>query len=375
MAQAPYKILFCIGIIYGLLGTWCWIFVRLGWMPYPLFKHAEWMVLGFLLSFATGFLMTAIPRFLNAPVCELWELIAASVLAMLPFGGLWASAEWIAWGGILQLGWLMFFGMKRILKRSFLPPPSFVFLPVGILSGLVGCIFIGLNPSAPGRVLLYEGMMLAFVLGIGSKLVTALLGWSKPIQVQLIESRFWKNSDSIFFIEAIAFGFGSLFHALGRAPMGDLCWSLVATSVGFRLWKVYRLPQARGSLAYILWLSTIFIIVGLWLVVAFPAHRIHMMHFIYIGGMALMTLMIATRVILSHGGYSLDLELNSRPLLIIGCLFLFAAATRVSAPFIQNELYFSHLAYAGGTLSLAFLVWGAMFLKKIFKSSSELTSK
>lgn len=366
MAQTPYKILFCIGILYGLLGTWCWIFVRLGWMPYPLFKHAEWMVLGFLLSFATGFLMTAIPRFLNAPVCELWELVAASVLAILPFGGLWASAERIAWGGILQLGWLIFFGVKRLLKRSFSPPPSFVFLPVGILSGLVGCMIIGLNPSAPGRVLLYEGMMLAFVLGIGSKLIPALLGWSKPIQVQLHESKFWKNSDSIFFIEATTFAFGTLFHALGKTQVGDLFWSLVATSIGFRLWKVYRLPQSRGFLAYILWLSAIFIIVGLWLVVTFPSYRIHMMHFIYISGMALMTLMIATRVILSHGGYSLDLELNSKGLLVVGGLFLFAAATRVSAPFIQNETYFSHLAYAGGTLSLAFLIWAAAFLKKIF---------
>jgi uncharacterized protein involved in response to NO len=157
--------------------------------------------------------------------------------------------------------------------------------------------------------------------------------------------------------------------------IGDLCWSLVATSVGLRLWKVHRLPQSRGYLARVLWLSAIFIIVGLWLVAAFPDQRIHMMHFIYIGGMALMTLMIATRVILSHGGYSLDLELNSRSLGIIGGLFLFATATRVSAPFIQNELYFSHLAYAGGTLSLAMLIWASKFLKKVFKSSSDSACK
>lgn len=92
-----------------------------------------------------------------------------------------------------------------------------------------------------------------------------------------------------------------------------------------------------------------------------------MMHFVYISGMGLMTLMIGTRVILSHGGYSLQLEFRSKSIVVIGALFLIAAATRVSAPYIPNELYFTHLAYAGGTLSLGILVWTAEFLRRIGK--------
>lgn len=363
---SPYKYLFCIGFVYALIGSGSWIFFRLGWMDYPTVIHGEWMMLGFLLSYVMGFLMTAIPRFLNAPVCKKWELIVAIILALLPLGGFWLSVKWVAAGGVLQLCFLAYFGFHRFRRREFDPPPSFIFLPLGIFSGVLGCLFIIYDPTSTGRVLVLEGMMLAFILGVGAKLITALLGWSPPVQIDLDQNKFWKRKDRMFLIEAFAFLSGMLIHAMGFVRQGDALWAIVSASIGLRLWKLYRLPLSKSRLSLLLWLASLFVVLGLGCLPVIPSMRIHFIHFVYIGGMALMTLMIATRVILSHGGYPLLIEVKSRSLLWTGILVFVAALTRVFAPYMGFERYFNHLAYASIMMILGFSIWAVIFLKKIF---------
>src|SRR5690606_6854530 len=94
-----------------------------------------------------------------------------------------------------------------------------------------------------------------------------------------------------------------------------------------------------------LWISGWSIVVGLLLNAALPAYSIHVMHLVYAGGMGLMTLMIATRVTLSHGRHDLSLESRSRILAATGALVVCAALTRVSAGWLP-EVYLTHLGYA-----------------------------
>jgi hypothetical protein len=141
---SPYKFLFCIGFIYALIGSGSWIFFRLGWMDYPTVIHGEWMMLGFLLSYVMGFLMTAIPRFLNAAVCKSWELIVAIILALLPLGGFWLSVRWVAAGGILQLFFLAYFVFNA--KSNYFGLDNLT-IRVTLLSSLLPFLFFGLNTS------------------------------------------------------------------------------------------------------------------------------------------------------------------------------------------------------------------------------------
>jgi uncharacterized protein involved in response to NO len=95
-------------------------------------------------------------------------------------------------------------------------------------------------------------------------------------------------------------------------------------------------------------------------------YYIHLMHLFYISGLSLLTLMIATRVTLSHGGHGTQLEIKSKSLKVIIGLFVLAALTRMSAGFIP-VLYLSHLFYAASVWIIGMLVWAVVFLPKIFK--------
>lgn len=85
-----------------------------------------------------------------------------------------------------------------------------------------------------------------------------------------------------------------------------------------------------------------------------------------------MTLCIATRVVLAHGGFSLEPEISSKGLFVCGALCIVAAVTRMSAVFLPSESYFLHLSYAGAALALGFIVWGgAIGYKLLLKSPAD----
>jgi len=355
----PYRILFLIGLLYALGGLLLWVVFPWGQMSYPGFQHADWMMQGFLLSFAMGFLMTALPKFLNAAPCRSWELGIAIGCAALP---LMRSIfpQFTQWPTeLIPFFWLVVYAARRFRKAEFQPPPSFIFIPLGLLSGILGVY---------SKILITEGALLAFVLGIGSKLIPALLGHSKPVLIQLGERKSFADEKLIFFGAAL-FLTGIILHLNSATLWADLCWALVSTSLAIQFWKLLHRPKMRGYLSHLLWISSWTLILCLWLVVVVPHYRVHVMHGIYIGGMTLMTLCIATRVILAHGGFSLQPEISSKGLLFTGLLCVIAAVTRVSAIFLPSESYFLHLSYAGAVLVLGFIVWAGTIGYKLFVHS------
>ena len=110
------------------------------------------------------------------------------------------------------------------------------------------------------------------------------------------------------------------------------------------------------------------LILGTWAPALFPSFAIHGVHLAFMGGFGLMTLMIASRVTLAHGGYGLELEANSKAIAITGVLILFAAATRVTAILIPNS-YLPHLAYAAMIWIIALGVWSWSFIPRMLMKS------
>lgn len=360
---SPYKLLFTIGTGHLLLGALVWLLHVLGIMPYPAGAHAALMIQGFLLSFAMGFLMTAIPRFLDAPFASKGEVQGAVLICALPLISLWPLTP--AWAlpviGVIQVGFLFVFAARRFFSRNFMPPPSFILIPVGLLSGLVGSVMIFYQNPA-GRPLQLMGLMLAFVLGIGAKLVSALLGWQPPIMIELDQRKASRHWEPFFILVAGVYLIGILTHALGSTQLGDFLWAICSTAVGVTKWKIFSKPRTEGRLAWCLWISIWSVVLGLWLMALFPGLRVHFEHIIYVTGMALMTLTVACRVILSHGGHGIELEKRSRSLLAMCLLLLLAMATRVTAVFMSPESYFRHLAYAALILIVGVLVWSFVFI-------------
>lgn len=103
-------------------------------------------------------------------------------------------------------------------------------------------------------------------------------------------------------------------------------------------------------------LSCLFLIVASWFLCFFIDESIHYKHLIYIGSYVLMTLLVASRVILAHGNEGLDIEHKKMPYLIVGLLTTVAALTRVSA-YLMGDGYIHHLGYAGSLLLFSTFVW------------------
>jgi len=79
----------------------------------------------------------------------------------------------------------------------------------------------------------------------------------------------------------------------------------------------------------------------------------------------MITLLIASRVTLSHGGFSLDAELSSRIFAITSLFIALSAVTRTTA--IWTASYYQHLTYAAALWIIAILSWGIYFLPKMMK--------
>jgi uncharacterized protein involved in response to NO len=78
----PYRLLFPLGILIGLLGVAMWPLYYSGWisLPFPVPHHAHIMIQGFFGSFVFGFLGTAMPRMLTAPKLKAIEVGCIIVL-------------------------------------------------------------------------------------------------------------------------------------------------------------------------------------------------------------------------------------------------------------------------------------------------------
>ncbi len=370
----PYRILFPLGLVHAIVGTVVWILFSLDLSTYPGLTHPHRMMGGFLFSFATGFMMTAIPRFTGTARSSKLELLLAAILSL---SALFTPTP------LAVLGMLLFistFFVRRFLSKFFALPPHFLFLPIGLILGITGSILLILVQSQtiaatytiPGKVFLYHGTMLAFLLGIGATLISALLGWAAPPthHIESVKSTTHTRKSSLrnWIIPSLQAGIFLLGFAaeLNLDPsIGRGLRAICATWIGMQNWRLYRLPKLYARLPFWIWISAWVLLIGLWIHALFPVLDIHAAHLIFISGFGLMTLLVASRVILAHGRYPLDLESKSRIYAVIGILILMTATTRFTAQWTPS--IFQHFAYAAAIWIVALIAWGSLFLPKMLR--------
>ncbi len=351
---------------------------------YPGTYHATIMIGGFLFLMAVGFLMTAIPAFTDTNKASSQELGMAIFLSLLlAIAGILNQPIIFHRCLLVEMVFLVFYGVKRVLKRKDDPPPTFIFVGFGILCGLCGMAIICLddigtvsgNWSMLGHNLFFQGMMLSLVLGVGSRLLPALMGWEEMPLVQITMSnspkpKFLTNQMWLLLILMIALGLSFFIEAFMNSQIGRTLRALVPTIIAFRFWQLHKLPLEKTWLSRWIWISGWCIVIGLWGYSLFPSYGVHLMHVTFIGGFSLLTLMIATRVTIAHGDEEYDLEGKSRGLKWAGILILAAMVTRVLAPFTMGT-YRSHLGYASIMWIFALILWSFVFFKRIlFHKSS-----
>lgn len=375
----PYRILFPLGALAAILGSVFWIRFGFGVAgAYPGGYHPDLMIGGFIFAFAAGFLMTAVPQFTGGRHASGREfaVMTTLVLACLILGLLPARLPFHITSA-LALANLTGFCGRRFLARTYDPPRFFVFVGLGLATGILGAILLAAADSGVveggwaslGKLLYTQGMALSLIVGVGTNLLPAIFGWSDlPIQLTRLDAPTRHALLTVGPVAILAAALVASFaiDATGHAGIGRAIRAIIVSCLALTRWKLLRWPRARGKLAFWLWVSAWLLTVGLWLPVLFPPLWIHGIHVAFIGGFGLMTFMIASRVALAHGGHGVRLELRSLALTASALLIILAAVLRFAAGFSPGA-YAHGLGFAAIAWCLAVLLWAAVFLPRIIR--------
>lgn len=387
--EDPFRFFFPLGWFAGLLGVGLWLPLAVGNFEfYPVESHRFIMIGGFLLSFVTGFLATAIPRFTSSWHLQRWEflLLITGLLGAIVFASLAIASLHYAFV-LLTLLVLIVFTTRRFQNRDDNPPSTFIFVGAGLLLWVIASFSLFLNqfnfsPSfihAPARAIYIHGALLCLVIGVGGRLIPGILGWKSVVVTQ--RSRY-ENAES--YQEAVP---GSMWlvlsvfltsYAIEGPVRPQLLWLLRGSVISFlaiRYWKLYLPPNQQSGFTWGIWIACWSFVVGMLIPVSWPSGGIHGIHMTFIGGFSLLTILVATRVTLAHGTRGKKLESTSLILKILIGLFILSAFSRVTA-IIWPRTYLSHLGYASLLWIVGMVLWAYIFIPRMigdYETSSKRT--
>jgi uncharacterized protein involved in response to NO len=317
-ALEPYRVLFPAGAAFAILGVLPWILAAFGAGPWPGPLHAGLMIQGFELCFVAGFLLTAMPAFTHGAKCRGWELAAVAAGAA-AFGALHVLNLTAAAGAAfaLTLSFTMVTVGRRVRLGGAAPPEEFLLVGVGLLFGVAGGVLQALAASGLAAEptprfalrLVSRGMMPALVLGLGGLLVPTFAMMKEPLAI-LAVARAGQRAPRRAFVLAIAalLVAAFAFEARGGARPGAWVRAAAALASTMLAWKLWRRPGRNDRLAWGLWAAGWCVALGLLAAAALPSREVTAWHLVFVGGYGLLTLAIATRVVVSHGGHEMREE-------------------------------------------------------------------
>jgi uncharacterized protein involved in response to NO len=371
--REPFRLFFPLAVVLGWIGVGHWLLYTLGvTSSFSGFLHGQIMMQAFMMAFAIGFLMTAVPRRTQAGPPSTFEMGAAIgllltfVIAVL--GQHWMPAQ-LAYVALFVL--LLQFAVRRFLRGGGArrPPASFVLVPIAVAHGVVGAALIALasRPGAAawmiglGRLLVEQGVFLCLAIGIGSLVLPLMAGSPPPADLGSAPAERWKAVGYAALGLAIAASFVCEQAGwLRAAPI--VRGLLVAGGLAFG-GGAWRPPGKPGLHRRLVWISVWLMPVGLIGAGVFPDLRIAALHVLFIGGFSLMGFGVATHVSLSH----LDLETlalrSPAAVMVLGGTVLLAMVARVAADL--SHTYFDHLGWAAALWLVGSGVWLAFFGPKL----------
>lgn len=361
--------LFPLGLTLGLFGASVWVlqWAGAGFAPTTA-SHAGLMIQGFAFSFVAGFLLTMVPGLAGAPQpgrpmqFVLAALITASAV------GFWTRRYLLGevaftLAAMLLLGILVQIYLRRQRRHAF-----FITIYIGVLSGVLGgalrvAVLSGWADGALsllGRRMISEGMVLLIVLGVAMRLGRAFVG--HPPQ-RGGGPRAWMHlglSLSIVGSLVVEYVAGVEAAAWVRGVAAFVVASMVV--------PLWRRPPRAGVVSWVVWSSLWFMASGLLVGALVPEHRVDALHVVFIGGFSLLILGIATRVTRAHCGLPLEWETRHLALRISAWSIAIAVLVRVGARY-SSETTMAHLGLAAVLWILGGLVWGAVVIPRVVRSS------
>ncbi len=371
----PYRLLFPLGWLLAWAGVLHWLLHSLGLLAdyRPVF-HAITQIQGFMLCFALGFLLTAIPRRTGTAPPAGWELAVALIA---PIGT--TAAAWFGRFALSQVFWialvlmLLRFAVRRLLdaqaRRK--PPNSFLWIPVSFALGLTGSLLIAaygmlgaeyFQLHELGRLFLFQGLFVGLVLGLSGMLLPLITrGESSRDASATPRDRIQRAAH----LAAALLFVGSFWMENQLSLRGGLALraalTLAVLLVSARIWRPPSLP---GWHRWLVWVAAWLIPLGYVVAAVFPVQKKAGLHVVFIGGFALMALSVGLHVTLAHGGYERLLQLRLRRVAAFGGLMLLAVLLRVLVDFDQQR-FFLWIGLSAAAFLLATLLWASVVLPRV----------
>jgi uncharacterized protein involved in response to NO len=362
--REPFRVFFPLGVLLAWVGIGHWLLYALGLSAsYSCQRHGLIQVEAFLMAFAVGFLMTALPRRTQGPPPSSLEMAAAAFALVVVAVALLAGQRAVAQGAYAWLfALLLRFAIRRFMGGAAgrRPPAAFVLIPIGIVHGLAGAALVAATPALHawpsalriGPLLVEQGVFLCFTVGVGSLILPLMSGAPPPADLDASA----RERAKAFAYAAIGVALLASFaiEAAGWGRSGTLLRAAVVT-LGIASGGGLSRPRKPGLHRQLAWVSVWMMPVGLAASAVFPDYRVAALHILFIGGFGLLVFAVATHVSLSHLELA-DLVVGRPPAVaILGISFGLALAARLAAD--ASHSYFDHLGWAAGCWLVGSAAW------------------
>ncbi len=376
ICQEPFRIFFPTGILLGLLGVSLWLLFYFGAVvTYPNVSHARLMIEGLMASFIFGFLGTAGPRLTSAPHLSPAEVGGLFTLDLLASGAHTAGAH--RFGDVCFLICLVVFVIilfKRFRERKDNPPPNFVLVAAGMLSGIAGAALVALSEDAQytrayqfGSALLNECFVLLPILGVAPFFLGKLLDLpSSDLPESRVFSAEWKRQAALNAFIGLAIV--ATFFVESAHPSPTAAWVRVALITLYLSW---RMPwRGRTFLADYLRIGLFLVAAGFFAVALWPNYRVGELHIVFITGFNLIVFTVATRVVLGHAGQLARVRTRLWFFITTSGFLILAMVSRVTAD-LAPRARIIHLLAAAICWLVAALIWIIKVIPKVTISEDE----
>ncbi len=365
--REPFRLFFPLGAALGWIGIGHWVAYGVGWTStYSCLAHGLVQIQGFLLAFALGFLLTALPRRTeSAPASS-----AAIAAAMLALVGTTVAAFlerwWIAEGGtIAVIVGVVVFAVRRFVAAGAgrRPPAAFVLLPMGLLCAVVGAALImwASVPGGPatamvgGRLLVEQGLFLCLVMGAGALVMPLMAGLPPPPDFG--SSPAVARSALGFAVAGLLVVASVVAEVAGSDRVAPVVRGVVVAAtlvLGAGIARPLDRPGWNRRLARLAcWLVP----AGVILSGVVPDYRVPALHVTFIGGFGLLAFTVATHVSAAHLDLPALRDGRSPVVAILAVGILLAMSGRVTAD--ATDTYFEHLVAAAVAWIVGTAVWAA----------------
>ncbi|HSP46205.1 MAG TPA: NnrS family protein [Chthoniobacterales bacterium] len=376
ICQEPFRIFFPVGALLGLVGVSLWALYYLGaGVPYPNVTHARLMIEGLMASFIFGFLGTAGPRLTSAPHFSRPEIAIVFTFDLFAAGAHTGGAHRL--GDICFVLCLSLFArmlLRRFRQRKDNPPPNFILVALGILSGILGASLVAYSEEAQysrlyqaGSALLNECFVLLPILGVAPFFIGRLLDLpGSDLPESRAFSREWKRQGAFNAVIGVAITASFVIETAG--PSRAACWIRVA-AIAFYL--AARMPwRGHTFLADYLRAGLLFILAGFTLIALWPNYRIGSLHTVFVSGFNLIVFTVATRVVLGHSGNLDRLKTRLWFFIFMSALLFLAMVSRVTAD-LSPRARIIHLLAAAFCWLVAALIWIIKVIPKVTVTEGE----